>query len=41
MAKPPISLTSESYNKNFNAGEGGEFREVEREVERERERERE
>ena len=40
MAKPPISLTSESYNKNFNVGEGGEFREVERGRERERERER-
>ena len=34
MAKPPISLTSESYNKNFNTGEGGEFREVQRERER-------
>ena len=34
MAKPPISLTSESYNRNFNAREGGEFRERERERER-------
>ena len=36
MAKPPISLTSESYNRNFNAGERERERERERESRRRR-----